>query len=384
MTTNILNSQKDSTGFLNARVQHNPFTPAPPASIGKEAAMKHYYRQASKSAPFGFGETVEVDLPLNSHIADISVQLVLPALTSGNYCSYPALAAIARYELVSGSQTIIPSVSYPEVMKYLIAKRNTKEASAILAAAGGTGFTSGTVVAPIPLFFSKLLAKDGQRMPYFPTHKLENALTLKITMRSAADIAAAGATVGSPALTGKFKIWCAETAGNDSLDNWDTYQSLEFEAKTGTVAATGTTETEVTLDGFIGNINCLSVSNVLASDLSTAHSYFLNQQLDTIRLKVEDNDYFYEAGVQRSADYDSFVLGHNNGNDATLANPYIIPIGIMDDPRVFSGALNMEKHPQLRLFVTHSEGANCQVQVLAVKNVYYKIVNGNLVKSLSP
>lgn len=378
MSSTVINTQSGSTAFINAPTRVDPFNPSAPASIGAKGALKKWISQASTNAPFAFSKWVEILLPNDTHLVDVSVEFILGALTTGNYGTYPAMSLISQVQLLDGSE-VLHQYDYAEVIKYVLAIRSDNERNTLLSNAGSTAFASGTCKAPIPLFFTRWIAQQEQKMPYFAAHKLKNRLKLRLLLRAASEVAAAGATVGTPTIDGNFYIWTADVQRGDSDPdaNWNTYQSYDFEDNIGTVVPTATA-TNVICDGFGGNVAHLSISNVLATDLSTAHAYLVSKPCTALKLQVNSDTQYYQADAAVDADYDLVALGMSYGDDSTLGQPLIIPIGVDNDPRVYSGSLNMRDVQQLRVNITHTQGANTQCQVLAIKNALYKIENGHL------
>lgn len=382
MSSTVINTQVNSTSLVNAPGKVDPFNPPAPTSVGSPAAVKKWIVQASNNAGFAFGKTVEVLLPNDTHIVDVAYEPNLGAMTSGNYCAYPAMALIDQVQVLDGTE-IAHQYAYSEVIKYCLAIRGADERATLLANAGGTTFASGKCKAPIPLFFSRWVAKQGQKMPYFAAHKLKNRLKLRLTLRAAADIAASGATVGSPTLDGNFVIMTADirNGGVDGDANWNVYQSIDFETITGTVVPTATA-TDVKCEGLTGNVSLLSVSAALATDLSTAHDYLKSKPLTATKLQVNSDKQYYESDSALDIDYDLLSLGMSYGDNSTLGQPLFIPIGLDNNPLVFTGALNMKDVQQLRVNATHAQGSDCQVQICAIKPCHFKIENGHLKRQL--
>lgn len=218
-------------------------------------------------------------------------------------------------------------------------------------------------------------------MPAFPAHLLLNGLKVRILLDSAANIAAAGATVGSPTIAGSFNASCgyAEFKNSDAVE----YQSYDIETVIGTVVATATA-TNVVCDGLTGNIAHLAITNQLATDLSTAHDYISGQAISgPLNVQVNSDTQYYQFANANQGKYDQLVMDCSMGDYSTLTiMPYWVHFAIDYDPRAFLGAINMRDVKFLRVNVTHSLGANSQVQVTAFKSAIYRIEAGRLKRYL--
>lgn len=386
MSSTVISTQVYSTAFLNAPQKVDPYNPSAPASISNRGVIKKEIINASNNSSFGFGNVVELNLPNKEgqHLVDVAMELSLGTLTSGNWCNYPVIASITDVQLLDG-EDILMQYNYRQVMKYVLAHRNGIERESLLANAGGTSFASGKCIAPIPLFFSKWIAKFVQKMPFFASHKLANPLLLRITLDQAANLAANGATVGTPTISGEFHVLSAYkvSGATDPDANWNTYQSYDFESKLGTVVATGAATTDVNLNTFKGNIESLMLCNELVTDLTTAHDYFKSKPIDTCILKVGSDLTWYKANCALDFDYDALALGSSAGNNSVLGDPLFIPFGVEDDPRAFTGAFNNRANEDLIASVSQSQGSNTQTQITAIKNAYFKVEGGRLKKYLS-
>lgn len=379
-STVLTNQSRDAGPFLSAPNKIDALTASAPSSVPSASTVKRWIRQQSNNTSFLFNPNKYVECALSpddGHIRDVAVQFNFGALSSGNYCAYPALAAITRVVLMSGSDTL-HDYSYRQVIKACLSLLSDEERNTILAAAGGTAFASGNCVAIIPLFFNRWLNHSEKYMPPFPIHKLDNPLRLRIYIDIADNLAASGATAGTPTIDGSFIVTTLDAETYDESN--PVYQSYDMETQVGQVVATGTS-TDVVCDGFTGQIAAFSVTNQLASDLSTAHNYLKSVPIDILKLQINSDKTYWESDEAATSQLDQIVNGISRGavSSSTIALlPYWIPIGIMWNPRAFTGAIVTKPNGQLRVNVLHSQGANTQCDVVAFKSALYKIENKKL------
>src|SRR5258708_6175521 len=114
----ILNSQmKNSQALLGAPDKIHALNYGAPKSVPQATAIKQWIRQANANAPFTFGQWVETwILPSDGHVHDIAVDFQLGALTTGNYCNYPAMSLPTQVQILDGSE-VIHQYDYRQVMK---------------------------------------------------------------------------------------------------------------------------------------------------------------------------------------------------------------------------------------------------------------------------
>lgn len=377
-STVLTNQSRDAQPFLSAPIKIDPLTAQAPSSVPSPSTIKRWIRQNTTNTSFSFSSSTFVECYLNpsdSHVSDVQLQFSLGALSSGNYCAYPGITLPTRIVLLSGSE-VLHDYSYRQVIKAVLAIMSDEERNTVLAAAGGTAFASGNCNAIIPLFFSRWLAPFTQHMPPFPVHKLEQALKLRVYLDTAANVAASGATAGSPTISGNFIITTNDAETYDESGNF-VYQSYDMETQVGQVVATATA-TDVNCDGFTGQIAALAVTNQLASDLSTAHNYLKSVPIDILKLQIDSDKTYWESDEASTSQLDQIINKISRGavSASTVSLlPYWIPICVMWNPRAFTGAISMRNVGMLRVNVTHSQGANTQCDIVAFKNAYYKIEN---------
>lgn len=382
----ILKTQQSSPFIASAPNKLDISSPEGPKSVMGPTAQVKNIAAASNSAPFAFGKVAEIILNRDEirHLNEIVVHFTFGTLTAGNYCKYPAMSAITRIELLDGSD-VEHDYTYRETMNQVLSTLSDEKRNSLLTAAGGTAFASGDCYAVIPMFCSKWVNK-GERMPSFPLHKCSNNLRLRVHLDTAANIAASGATVGSPTIAGEFLIYSTyQESDGDRLGTTEVYQSFDWETPASVTTIATATATDLVLDSATGTINSIWIQLQLASDVDTNHYYILRKTIDVLNLQVGTNKTFYEQQTANEGLVDQVINDAEAGYGAlTDLQPgsYYIALGSMYNPRTFTGGLNMKNKPSLRANIKHSLGANAYANAVCVRSAQYKIVGGRLKREL--
>lgn len=378
----VLKSQQRTAGkFLNNGEPVDTLQPMAHMTISAPTSLDKNYIQPNGTA--AFGSWLEFDLPNNIYLSGCAMEFTFGALSSGNYCNYPALAVIDEIELLSGSNKL-QSHRYAPVMRVLMSRMTPNQVSELLNVSGSTSFASGVSVAPLPLFFSRILSSFRTESPTpLNTSLLTSKLRLRIKLRSAADVAASGATVGTPTISTKlhvYSMYSSDANLKKHLDEAGTfmYYSSAYQTLPQSTAVATATSTTIDASAFRNSLSEIILLNSLVSNIDTAHSYFVTDgSVTNIKAQLDGKDYWIcESNAE--IEYNRLLFAEFTGATTTLGDGVVIPFAQNHETYHYGGSLEKENVNKLNIVFTHTAGANTYVDLVARQNVYYVIENGYL------
>lgn len=365
-----------SQRFLSAPVQSDILMPTPHAApVTPVSVEKHYTTAISSEA---YGQVVEYELP-HGYIGDVYLMANLGALTSGNWTTYPGLGLISDVEVRSGNN-VLQKFSYEPVMHYNLSKMDSKTVSEIQTLSGGTSHASGWCLAPLPLFWSRM-GNGNINMPPLNAHLTSTKLRLRLTFRTASDLADAGATVGTPTLSTRLyylNYIPSEPLRADHIQNKDVYiyKGCDYQTIPPVSVATAT-ETTIDASQFYGSIADIFVFHKLVSDRDTAHDFYKDQgDMDEIKVRIDGRQYWVSEQGE-SIRFDKLLVSNYPGATATFGDPVIVPFALGDANHVWEGGLESDAVNKLEVVLKHSGGANCYVDVSARVHAFWVVRNGS-------
>lgn len=322
---------------------------------------------------------------------DQYLRIVLPAPAAGNYSSNPGFDAIGRVVVRHGGQTVM-DYDYKLVMQLLLKTMEPDRAQALLYGANLGDSTPGaaTYFAPIPTFWSRLLAfREGFVKP-LALNALNGELSIEITLNSAAGMTASGATVTANP-TSITLVYEKMYDGNYNVGNSDPniYKSISWLTEKGVSTAASGVSTSLNFTTFQGHLTKLLVAPMLVSDVDTAHNYFTSQSISYLELSVNGKLYLRQSDTTTGAESlirSILFVDENMGNPligagaASLGIPVLIPFSLdCNSPFSYTGSLNtLSNNSPLGLLITQTNGAACYIYMIAEIDVIYEIKNGIL------
>jgi len=380
MSDIVLKSQeRGSQRFLDTEIKADHLSPIAHASVSGPVSLEKHY-----TTPIGsesFGSQVEYELPYG-YLKDLYVMVNLGALTSGSYCKYPGLSLIDQVELRSGSN-VLQSFRYEPTMHYCLSRMSDEYVEEVKSVAGSTAFSNGWTLCPLPLFFTKL-GNGGIDPPPLNSHLSSTKLRLRLTFRQAADIADAGATVGSPTISTRlYYLNCNPTselrAQHIMQKETYLYKGVDFQTLSSSTVANSTSST-IDASSFFGNIHDISVNHYLVSNRDTSHEYFQDEgKMQELKVRIDGRDYWLSEQGE-SLRFDKLLLSEFPGRTNTFGDPCIVPFSTSNDPQHFSGGLEMDSVNKLEIVVKHSAGANCYVDVTSRQNCFWSVSGGSFIR----
>jgi len=323
------------------------------------APNKQYALPVSTPA---FNTIIEFELP-KAYLSEMYVAFTLGAFTSGNYCLYPGLALIQRVELISGTETI-QQFDYAPTTHMCLSRLSSAQITQILESAGGTSFASGTCIAPLPLFFTRFgnpgKIRNAEYVEPLNNRLVNGKLRLRLTLRTAAAVAAAGATVGSPTIAARlyYLTYTVPSAIQEiHMSNRESYVYRAYDFVTlspGTSVAAGT-NTTFDLKSLVGSLADLFITTTTAASISANTYYLTVDEIDFLEVFVDGQSY-WRTDQQESLAFDKWLLSEVPGKASVINSPYVVPFEITRDPAMYTGALESNGITSLTITLNHSNG----------------------------
>jgi hypothetical protein len=378
MSDIILQSQeRHSAKFLSTPNQTDLMAPDTHMSHVSGLSKEVLYTTAIGSE--GYGQFLEFELPYG-YLGTVYLESNIGTLSSGNWTTYPGLSLIDEIELRSGSN-VLQSFRYGPVIRYLMSHQDSKTVDMLKNVSGGTSHASGKVISPIPCFWTKFANPLSSHMPPLNTHLCSSKLRLRIKVRSASDIADAGATVGSPSISTRLyyeNFHPSSELRGVHIDEKDSYlyPGSDFQTRPQSSAIATATSTTLDCSSFFGSLAELVVSHTLVSNVDTAHDLLVDEgDITDVKVQIDGRDYFHIES-NPAIEFEQWSQGLT-GITATFGDPVIVPFSAYKDTQNYAGSLEMDSVNKLNLIVTHTAGANCYVDVSAVTSTFWSVVSGN-------
>jgi hypothetical protein len=295
------------------------------------------------------------------------VSFTLGALTTNGYCLYPGLAIIQRVELISGTETI-QQFDYAPTTHMCLSRLSTAQITQVLESAGGTSFapasgTTGTVIAPLPLFFTRFgnpgKIRNAEYVEPLNNRLVNGKLRLRLTLRSSAALLnSTGA--GSPSIAARlyYLTYTVPSAIQEiHMSNRESYVYRAYDFVTmspGTSVAAGT-NTTFDLKSLVGSLADLFITVTTAASI-TANTYYLTvDEIDFLEIFVDGQSY-WRTDQQESLAFDKWLLSEVPGKASVINSPYVVPFEITRDPAMYTGALESNGVTSLSITLNHSNG----------------------------
>lgn len=381
MSQTILKSQERSAGrFFNTTEQSvDILIPASHGTSAEPLSMEKSY--ASVKGSENFNQTNTWDIP-NCYLKDMYLMINLSAPTSGNYI-YPGLQIVDRMELLSGSN-VLQSFQYGPAIHECLSRMDSKTVSSILSMSGGSSFTSGWCLVPIPCFFGGV-ANNFQDQSPLNTNLQNGSLTLRLTYKPVANILSASANSAGTAVTGRLyyiQMHTTSALRGDHILNKESYSYKAHDFVTlprSTAIPTGVS-TNLDISGLTGSLSDISVFHKLVTDIDDVNNDLLNQgDVDELKLLIDNAEYWISE-QNESLNFDKILLNDFKGTTQTIGDPSVIPLASGHNPQHYSGSLEAQDVQSLRLVLKHSAGADVYVDVLSRVNVFYILQAGKFLR----
>lgn len=363
---------------------YDPFQPQSHVAPASEVAFETRYIQAIGSD--AFGQTLEYHLPLNAMLGEVWLRADLGALSSGNYADYAGANLIETVQLRSGSNVLM-EFDYAPVMACIMSRMTAENRTEMKAAFGGTGMASGGVLVPLPFFWTKMQYALEFTPPPLNAAVLASKLIVRLKLRSAADVAASGATVGSPTISTRLyyqEIVCATSLRNAQIEKGDSYAYSGYDWQTIVerfTVATGSS-TNIDISDLHGSLAEVFFQDALVTDWTTAHEYMNSQgDVDELKIKLDGKDY-QVIEFKENLRFEQMLVADRKGVDADFSSPVSIQLGLGYDGPAYTGGLAMDSVNKLSAQIKHSAGADCYINVVARVKSYYVVSGGNLARQL--
>jgi hypothetical protein len=365
--------------------QVDPFQPQSHVVPISEVAYETRY-----VTPIGteaFGSTIEFHLPLNAMLGEVWLHTALGAMTSGNYADYAGSNLIDRVELRSGNNMLM-DFGYAPVLSVIQSRMTSEARTEFKAALGGASMASGNVISPLPMFWTKCAnSYQEPSPPPLNSNLASSKLVLRIKLRTAAQIAAAGATVGSPTLSCRLyfqELVCTPALRNEQIAAASSYlySGYDWESIESRFTVATATSTVMDISDIHGSIAELFFLDTLVTDVSTAHEY-LNVQNDISALKLLlDNKEYQVIEYKENLRYEQLLMAGRQGIDSDWGAPVSMQLGLgYDGPAAWTGGLERSALNKLNAQITHGAGANCYVNVVARCKAYWSLQGGAFTRS---
>ena len=341
-------------------------------------------RELSAQDTVAFASEFRFKFPATGYLHGVGLKSALAAITGGgDYAAYPGLVIVSKVELRSDNETL-HQYDYLPVIKYWLTKMKNEEAidKILLMSGGVASATPGTVITPIPTFFDTLMIKNAAPLNLARFNKPPE---LVITTRTLAN-SATGVTTGGAISTMKLICYMSETSSALKLlhknDLGNFHKSIDFYTNIKNNATSGTTK-EIDISGMKGNVKKVLLSQVSVTNYDTNKVYFTHTEIDSIKTRFDGHEEWVFRHKEE-AELDYMYLNYGNGFHSTLGYPYIIPYGFLytleDYAKHHIGGVHSAKVHKNELVLEQSVGANQYIDVCGLVNVFYKYVDGNMVK----
>src|SRR4051794_34311001 len=118
MASTVLMTQKNASNFSNG-APIDPLAISPATSTPYQVSYKSWDERAiNANTAIGFGNTIQLDLTTDdSHNHDTFFEFNFGALGAGNYCKYPAMAAITTIQINDGATIVWGPFDHRKVLK---------------------------------------------------------------------------------------------------------------------------------------------------------------------------------------------------------------------------------------------------------------------------
>lgn len=296
MADRIRQTQRHTQNLIDSSIKRDVLFPTTGQSISAPLASEFKYIGSINQAQLG--DIVTFDIPKMNYLSELVVEFNLGTNTSGNWCEYPALSIISEVILNSQSGNELHQYRYNPVMQAILARLPDASERTILQASGGTAFTSGRCVAPIP-YFGSMLAHREQAVPPMPNHIVQGKLRLELRLRNGADCLASGS---SGAGTINMRLWYLHynvdsTLRNQHFNNRGAYKLKSIDWQTNennAITASSPASSNFDLSGLHGSLHTLAIMAKSTTDKTTNNLYY--ELGSVVDLKVRaDGDTLYDV-----------------------------------------------------------------------------------------
>lgn len=322
--------------------------------------------------------------PHGTLLSDMYVISQWGAPGGGTYSSFIGAQAITKVVADFNGEELV-NYNYRPVFQHLVTSWPIEYTAKMLAAAGGA--TPGAVTAAAPIIVpwgSYKHEKNDFNLP-LPFSASNTSLRVEITLDSVANMLAAGGSGGS--LSALTLVYYEFICSSEELqriesavksEDWKML-AIDYQTLNPTTVATATA-TDIDLTGLSGSIKEICFPNVLASDIATAHNYFITGLSTVVNLQV-DGIQVYEYSSSNEGIMDQLLFnGAKVGDAATIGTARCINFSRRKDSHNYDGGLNSESYKRLTLSLTHALGANTSVFISAAMYRWYVYRGGRFVR----
>lgn len=287
-----------------------------------------------------------------------------------NYNHYLALLSIQRVRLIHQSHTLY-EIDYQEYMLEYLNRLPEEQRKQILNAAGGYIIDSNTpqVSAWIPMPWDLYNHGNSYCKKYMPySVALDGQLELEIDLQDANTVTDDGATCTGDLASVSILVDCNWKSKHEELKMDYDFFINDVQTNVTNLVATAT-RTQLNLTSFEGTLKDICFALVLVSDYD-ANDKFNLQEIDRIEVYINSSLYWEQTNEKRSI-LQSFA--DNEYDNEKHGKIYRVPFQLekADSVIKWSGGLNLDsKINTLNVYVTHSVGANCYLQI--VSNTFAK------------
>jgi hypothetical protein len=317
-------------------------------------------------------------------ISDMYLEISLGATSGGNYSTLMAWNIVQNILISHGGNTLA-QYDYMPFIEYLCTVWNNEIKSQFQTIAGGAASGSATVVyAPVGAYWTnwKHVGHEGEFQTPLPLLASSTPIQVDVQLRSIANILAAGGSGGSLSSMRLIYYEFVIPSGKQQeiisiVKNSPEYRFFGYDWQTisQSTIATGTLTT-IDLSAFQGDLKEIIYPLKLASDIDTAHNYFINKVYTNASLKVDGTE-IYLFNQTNEMKIDQLIFNQAGvGTDSTNGLAPVVNFSKRRDSFVWDGSLNSNAYKKFTIDLTHALGANAYVFPLATFYRYLIFRNG--------
>lgn len=384
MADSVLQSQlKFSQGFIKS--PHHKYDDLVPQPIeSKPPGAVRTIRLGSMQAVTSAGGAPDVVFRIpatNTLITDMAFEITLGAPGGGTYVTGVGLA-LPKHVIIRHADRILHDYEYRDNVQHLFSVVPNERKTRFIEAAGGTTPGAEVVYAPVFAFWTSWKHEPNELSTPFPLCVSMSPLDIVLTIDTVANILAAGGSGGS--ITSINLLYSTILVTPDEVEkirqdvSSNGYSRFGLDVQSGGVATIATaTATDYELTGMTGSIKEVCMVNRLASDVTTAHNYFINKEITAYVLTLDGQEVDrLTNGINETTIKALMFNQAKNGWDSTNGLLQKINYSRDSDAHSWAGDLNSRFFNKMTLNVTHALGANASFNVFCVFHRIYVFRDG--------